>query len=245
MKIILNGAAGHMGRIMADVIRENGETLAAGVDKSFAQDCPEGCFACLDDCCAEADCIIDFSHHSAVRDLVCYAVRRKLPLVVATTGHTEEELQQIREAAEERPDCRASNFSLGVALTAELVRKTAKAFPNAEIEIIERHHDRKLDVPSGTALTLAESIREVRPEMTLNVGRHENGKRTPEEIGIHSLRYGNEVGTHEIIFSTGRETITIRHEAENRALFADGALAAARYLVRQPEGLYGMNDLMR
>ena len=108
--------------------------------------------------------------------------------------------------------------------------------------MIEAHHNQKLDVPSGTALMLAKRLQEAREDSTLNIGRHENGKRPQNEIGIHSLRYGSEVGTHEIIFSNGLETITIRHDAKNRALFANGALAAAKWLITKAPGLYGMKD---
>ena len=118
------------------------------------------------------------------------------------------------------------------------------AFPEADIEIIEKHHNRKLDVPSGTALILANSIREVRENAVFHIGRHTNGKRTVEEIGIHSIRIGNEVGTHEIIISNGNETITLKHEAENRALFAEGALKAAAFLCGKKPGLYGMKDML-
>ncbi|MBQ3693836.1 MAG: hypothetical protein II884_03595, partial [Synergistaceae bacterium] len=113
------------------------------------------------------------------------------------------------------------------------------------IEMIEAHHNQKLDVPSGTALMLAKRIQEARPESTFNIGRHEDGKRPENEIGIHSLRYGSEVGTHEIIFSNGLETITLRHDAKNRALFAKGALSAARWLIKQSAGFYDMKDFLK
>ena len=131
-----------------------------------------------------------------------------------------------------------------MALLAELAAKAAAVFPNADIEIVEKHHNQKLDVPSGTALLLAHRIQEVREDTVLLVGRHENGKRTAREIGIHSLRLGNEVGTHEIIIATGSETITLKHEAENRALFANGALAAAAFLAGKPAGQYSMRDII-
>ena len=140
---------------------------------------------------------------------------------------------------------RESGYAVGtvsrVLNGAENVSEEAK---KAVMEVVEKHHNQKLDVPSGTALLLAGRICEARPQATLLVGRHENGKRTPEEIGIHSLRYGNEVGTHEIIISTGRETLTLKHEAENRALFADGALSAAAFLCGKSAGLYNMQDII-
>ena len=134
-------------------------------------------------------------------------------------------------------------MSVGVALVADIAERVARVFGDCDIEMIEAHHNQKLDVPSGTALMLAKRLQEVR-NSSLNVGRHENGKRPENEIGIHSLRYGTEVGTHEIIFSNGLETITIRHDAKNRALFAKGALSAVNWLVNQKPGLYGMKDFI-
>ncbi|MCM1391357.1 MAG: 4-hydroxy-tetrahydrodipicolinate reductase, partial [Ruminococcus sp.] len=139
---------------------------------------------------------------------------------------------------------RSANMSLGVALVGCLAKIAAKAFPQADIEIIEKHHNQKLDVPSGTALLLADAIKEVKPESEYVIGRHENGKRTKNEIGIHSLRMGGEVGTHEIIFAMGSQVVTIKHEAESRNLFAEGALSAAEFLVKQEPGKYNMDDII-
>ena len=164
--------------------------------------------------------------------------------MIATTGQTPEELDAIRAASERIPVFLSANMSIGVALLADLARKAASVFPEADIEIVECHHNQKLDVPSGTALLLARRIQEARPESTLLVGRHENGKRPRGEIGIHSLRLGSEVGTHEIIISTGSETLRLKHEAENRALFAQGALAAAGFLTGKAPGLYDMRDII-
>ena len=150
----------------------------------------------------------------------------------------------IAEAAKEIPVFFSANMSIGVALLADLGRKAAATFPDADIEIVEKHHNQKLDVPSGTALLLARGIQEVRQDSQLLIGRRDYGKRTKQEIGIHSLRLGNEAGAHEIILSTGTQTITLKHEAEDRALFAEGALAAAEYIARQPAGVYSMQDML-
>lgn len=138
----------------------------------------------------------------------------------------------------------SANMSIGVAVLADLARRAAAALPDADIEIVEIHHNQKLDVPSGTALMLAKRIQSARPDSTLLIGRSENGRRTAQEIGIHSIRLGNEVGTHEILISTGNEVLTLKHEAKNRTLFADGALAAAAWLIGKPAGLYSMQDIM-
>ncbi|MBO4411763.1 MAG: 4-hydroxy-tetrahydrodipicolinate reductase [Lachnospiraceae bacterium] len=172
-----------------------------------------------------------------------FAVSHRLPLVLATTGQTEEELQMIHEAASEVPLFFAANFSIGVALLIECAKKVASALPDAEIEIVEMHHDRKMDAPSGTAIAIANALRDVRPELTAVSGRTGFGKRTPNEIGIHSVRIGNLPGIHEVIIGTGTQTLTLKHEAHDRALFAEGALTAAAFLRGKPAGLYDMKSL--
>ncbi|MBQ8953886.1 MAG: 4-hydroxy-tetrahydrodipicolinate reductase [Clostridia bacterium] len=232
-----------MGRILTEMIEAEGACrVTAKVDQNAVPG--DGCLSALTDYDGPADVVMDFSHHAASQTVSAYCAARRLPVVVATTGQTEEELAAIREAAKQVPVFLSANMSIGVALLAELAQKAASVFPEADIEIIEKHHNQKLDVPSGTALLLARRIREARPDAQFVIGRHENGKRAPQEIGIHSLRYGSEVGTHEIIISTGRETVTLKHEAENRALFAQGALAAARFLMGRQPGLYDMRDMM-
>ena len=242
MNIILNGANGRMGRIVAEAVEQGGaHAVAAKVDWSYAAG--DG-YSELKQYEGPADVVIDFSSHAATRAVTEYCVERGLPVVIATTGQTDEELSMIREAAKAVPVFLSGNMSIGVAVLADLARRAAAMFPEADIEIIERHHNPKVDVPSGTALLLARRLQEVRPQAQLVVGRHENGKRDPGEIGIHSLRYGSEVGTHEIIIATGRETLTLKHEAESRALFADGALAAAKFIAGRAPGLYDMPDML-
>ena len=242
MKVIVHGAAGRMG---TEVIRllsaENSGLEAVAAVDAFGG---ENMLNSLTDFSGEADCIIDFSNHAATACLVDYAVANSLPLVVATTGQTPEEVELIRAAAEKIPVFFSANMSLGVALLCNLAKAAAAAFPNADIEIVEKHHNRKLDVPSGTALMLADSIKEARPEAEYVIGRHEYGKRRPEEIGIHSLRLGNVVGEHEVIISTDTQIITLKHEAQSRNLFAEGAVEAAKFLVGKPAGLYRMSDLI-
>ena len=240
MNIIVNGCTGAMGKVLTGLINaDESLSLAAGVSRS----CPE--YSALSKYQGPADCVIDFSNHSNTNELLSYCEERGLPVVIATTGQTEEEKAAISAAAERIPVFYSGNMSLGIALLVELAKQTAKVFPDADIEIIERHHNRKIDAPSGTALMLADAIREVRPEATYNLGRPENGKRTKQEIGIHAVRYGNEVGTHEVIVATNSQVITLKHEAENRALFAEGALSAAAFLINQAPGLYNMKDLTR
>lgn len=243
MKIVVNGAAGQMGKALRAMIENGcrGSELAAAVD-AFAPG--EGVLAALTDFQGDADCVVDFSHHSATKVLTDYAVARKLPLVIATTGQTPEEQELIHKAAKTIPVFCSGNMSIGIALLTELARMTAKMFPDADVEIVEQHHNRKVDVPSGTALMLAKAVQDVRPDSHLLVGRHENGRREKGEIGIHSLRMGNTVGVHEVIVNTGTQIITLKHEAQDRSLFAEGALAAAQFLLGKMPGMYDVSNIV-
>ena len=243
--ILVYGMGGYMGREVAALILAGyrGTSLACGVDVN-GYDGNAVCHSSLDDVTESCDCIIDFSHHSATEALLNYAIKKNLPVVLCTTGHTEEEKELIQAAAVKIPIFLSANMSVGVALLVELAKKTAAAMPDAEIEIVETHHDRKMDAPSGTALLIAESLREVRGKVPFVFGRHGQAKRTKEEIGIHSLRTGNVVGIHEVIVATNNQTITLKHEAHSRALFAEGAVAAAEFLVGKPAGIYDMNSML-
>ena len=247
MKILVSGLGGHMGAEVAKLCQAGcrGAVLTAGVDYQNAGSVTAvPCAPDFASACADVDCVVDFSHHACTGDLLAFGVKNRLPLVIATTGQTEEERAAIEEAAKQIPIFFAANFSLGIALLIELAKKAAAAMPDAEIEIVEAHHDRKIDAPSGTALAIAEAIRSVRPEATLHAGRSGQGKRTKEEIGIHAIRMGNIVGMHEVLIGTPSQTITLKHEALSRALFAEGAVAAAGYLVDREAGLYDMKSLV-
>ncbi len=246
MKILVHGAGGHMGRIICAMASEgkSGAELAAQVSPELQSDPANAVYTDLNEFTGTVDCVVDFSSHSATADLLAYCITRNFPLVIATTGQTDAERAQIAEAAQKIPVFFSGNMSVGIAVLTDMVRRVTAAFPEADIEIIEKHHHRKVDVPSGTALMIANAVRDVRENAEFVIGRHENGKRRPEEVGIHSIRIGNEVGTHEIIISNGNETITLKHEAENRALFAEGALKAAAFLCGKPAGLYNMKDMI-
>ena len=248
MKILLNGINGYMGREVVKLCNQGyrGASLAFGVDPQASESSAELDFRSFDEVISVdgVDCIVDFSHHSVTPALLDFAIAKNLPLVLATTGHTDDEIAMIGDAAKKIPLFYSGNMSLGIALLIELAKTTAAAMPEAEIEIIEKHHNRKIDAPSGTALMLANAISEVRPGAYTNVGRSGQGKRCPEEIGIHSIRMGNIVGEHEVIVGTANQTISLKHEAHNRALFAEGALAAAAFIIGCPAGLYNMNDMI-
>lgn len=240
MQIIVHGATGRMGQLICAAA---GDRVAARISPDYPAG-KSGCWQTISEYQGPADCVIDFSHHSATGALLDYCLERKLPLLIATTGQTQEERAQIEAAAGQIPIFFSANYSLGIAALTDLAQRAAALFPDADIEIVETHHNRKQDVPSGTALALANSIASVRPGAEFVIGRHENGKRKKSQIGIHSLRMGNLPGTHEILIATDSEVLTLRHEARDRSVFAQGAMQAARFLVDMPAGLYTMRDLI-
>lgn len=242
IRVIVHGALGRMGSIVVNRVEQAEDmTLAAGVD-AFSQG--GAVYRDLREVTEGADVVIDFSHHTLTPGLLTWCQEKNIPVVLCTTGHDDTEKAAIRAAAENIPVFFSANMSMGIALLADLARRTAALFPEADIEIVEAHHNRKLDAPSGTALMLAGAIREVRPEATLNLGRSGLGKREKNEIGVHALRMGNLPGTHAVIVSTDSQSITLTHEAHDRSLFADGALTAARYLMGKGPGMYDMKGIV-
>lgn len=246
MKILVSGLNGHMGREVAALLKANyrGMELAAGMDINNIEQDGVPCAASFAEAETNVDCVVDFSHHSLTKELLAFAVEKKLRLVLATTGQTDEERQMIADASKEIPLFFAANYSLGIAVLTELAKKAAAVMPDAEIEIIEMHHDRKVDAPSGTALSIGRALQTVRPGAELHLGRSGMGKREPNEIGISAIRMGNLPGVHEVMIGTQNETITLKHEAHNRTLLAEGALAAADFLKDKPAGLYDMQSLL-
>ena len=245
MRVILSGIAGRMGTAVLEVASGGymDSEIVAGVDLVEAK-CDVPCYKTFSDIRENADCIIDFSNHASIKAVCDYAVTAGLPLVVATTGHTDEEKAIIEKAAESIPVFCSANRSMGVALLCHMATIAAKTLPGADIEIVETHHNRKLDAPSGTALMIANAIKTVRESAKFIFGRHGMAKREAEEIAIHAVRRGNIVGIHEVIVSTDYETITIKHEAHSRSLFAEGAVVAAASLIGKSAGLYDMSSLI-
>ena len=238
MKAVVCGANGAMGRLICAAL---GNEVAGKVSIDGENGVPRT-FGELGD--VNADVIIDFSHHSAVSEVLDYAESRGCAVVIGTTGHTEAEKQRIYAAGEKIPLFYSGNMSLGIAVLCRLARQAAAAFPEADIEIVEIHHNRKVDAPSGTAHMLFQAIREVRPQATEHCGRAGEGKRTQDEIGVSSLRMGGVVGIHEVHICTGNQKLTLRHEAMSREMLAEGAVDAARFIVGKAAGLYGMEDLL-
>lgn len=248
VNILMNGYLGRMGRVILELSKERDDLeVIAGVDYKA----PENevfSFSTYTDYSnieTKPDVIIDFSNPVALDGILSYALANEVPVVICTTGFSEEQLAKIDEASKSIPVFFSANMSIGVNLISELAKKAAEIlYPGFNIEIVEAHHNQKLDAPSGTALLLAKRICEARGDMRFVLGRSGHAKREPDEIGIHALRYGSETGTHEIIISNGKETLTLKHEAENRALFAQGAMVAAKALVTMQPGLYDMRSIV-
>ena len=238
MRAVICGANGAMGKLIGGILGEevvgrvsiDGEN---GVAKTFAE------LGKVD-----ADTVIDFSHHTAIADVLAYAKSIGAAAVIGTTGHTAEEKEAIYAAAKEIPVFFSGNMSLGIAVLCRLAREAVKFFPDADVEIVEIHHNRKVDAPSGTALMLFNAIKEARPNATANMGRAGEGKRAKEEVGISSLRMGSVVGVHEVHIHTGTQVLTLKHEAVPRAMLADGAVDAARFMAGKGIGLYNMEDML-
>lgn len=238
MRAIICGANGAMGKLIDELLGQkvvgrvsiDGEN---GVPKTFEE---------LGD--VQADMLIDFSHHSAIGDVLGYAKAHGCAVVVGTTGHTAEEKELIYKAAQTLPVFYSGNMSLGIAVLCRLAREAAGLFPDADIEIVEVHHNRKVDAPSGTAHMLFNAIRQVRPNAVEACGRAGEGKRRKDEIGVASLRMGNVVGIHEVHICTPSQTLTLRHEAGSRQMLAEGAVDAAEFMVGKAAGLYTMDELL-
>ena len=240
MRVIINGANGYMGRLCVEEFEKAGHTVVAKVDISG-----NGVLNSLDEVREQADMIVDFSFHASVGAVCDYAVKNGIPAVIATTGHTPEEKETIRSASERIPIFYSGNMSLGIALLIDFAKKAAKAFPEADVEIVEKHHNRKVDAPSGTALMLAESVRSVRDNADIICGRSGSHKREKGEIGIASLRLANVVGEHEVIIATPSQTLSLKHEAHDRRLFAEGAVKAAEYVIGKTVGIYDITTMAK
>lgn len=238
MKAIICGANGAMGKLICDIL---GSEVVGKVSIDGLNGVPTS-FEALG--LVEADVVVDFSHHSAVESVLSYAKAIGAAAVIGTTGHTPEEKEMIFSAAREIPVFYSGNMSLGIAVLCRLAAQAAAAFPEADIEIVEVHHNRKVDAPSGTAKMLFEAVKSVRPQAYANCGRAGEGKRTKEEIGIASLRMGGVVGIHEVHICTPSQTLTLRHEAGNRGMLAEGAVDAARFMVGKSAGMYTMNEML-
>ena len=247
VNIILSGCNGKMGKMIYKCVSERNDCkISAGIDINPECNGDFPVFTSPALCNVDADVIIDFSRPANLDLLLCFAVEKKLPTVLATTGFSEEQINQIHKTAENIPIFFSANMSLGVNLLIELAKLASNALGKQfDIEIIEKHHNQKVDAPSGTALMIAAAISEGK-NMRYVYDRHSNvQKRSSDEIGISSIRGGTIVGEHEVIFAGTDEVITLSHTAYSRSIFANGALNAALFLADAKPGLYSMKDLLK
>lgn len=246
--IILTGACGRMGNVIQSIVSARDDCkIVAGIDKILKSNAPFPVYEKISDVKEEADVIIDFSNPSLLNDLLDFAISKKIALVIGTTGFDDCQKKQIKDASEKCPVFFTYNMSLGINLLANLARKAAQILGNDfDIEIIEKHHNTKIDAPSGTALMLADAISdELDGAYKYEYDRHSKREmRTKKEIGMHSVRGGNIVGEHEIIFAGRDEIITLSHSARSKEVFAVGAVNAAVYMKDKPCGMYDMAQLI-
>ena len=248
-ELILSGCCGRMGHTIARLAEEQEDLrIVAGVDQQEGASLPFPVYQSLSNCPYEADVLVDFSHPDALASLLPCALEKGLPAVLCVTGYSAEQLAKINEASAHIPVFFSANMSLGINLLAALAKQAAAVLGEEfDIEIIEKHHNQKLDAPSGTALLLADQINETfSGEKSYVYDRHNvRRRREKRELGIHSLRGGTITGEHEVVFAGHDEVITLSHSARSREVFATGALNAARFLSGQPAGLYDMGDLLK
>lgn len=247
IKTAINGINGTMGKVLTAAVLSDPELkLVCGFD-AYGESNSVVTYKNFNECDKDIDVIIDFSHPAVFDGLMNFVRERKIPVVVATTGLSEENLKVLEEASKEIPVFRSANMSLGVNLLIDLVKKAAgMLYENFDIEIIEKHHNQKIDAPSGTALMIADEISDVIDDnITYNYDRHsQRKKREKQEIGIHAVRGGTIVGEHDVIFAGKDEILTVSHTAMSKEIFATGSIRAAKFIYNKAPGLYSMKDIM-
>ncbi len=250
VKILMHGCNGKMGRMITEIVKnEEDAVIAAGVDKftGIPNDYPV--FEEIAQCDVDVDVVIDFSNAGAVDELLDYCVKKSLPVVLCTTGLSDEQLKKVDECSEKIAVLKSANMSMGINLLLKLLKDAAKVLAPAgyDIELVEKHHNQKLDAPSGTALALADSINEAMGnEYEYVYDRSQvRKKRDAKEIGISAVRAGTIVGEHEVIFAGTDEVIEFKHTAYSRSVFAKGAVEAGKFLAGQPAGMYDMGDVIQ
>ena len=250
VKAIMHGCNGHMGRVITDIIKNTeGIELVAGIDKYTKVPNDYPVFESISACDVDADVIIDFSNAAAADELLDYCVEKQVPVVLCTTGLSEEQLARVKEVSEKIAVLKSANMSMGINLLLKLLKDAAKVLAPAgyDMELVEKHHNQKLDAPSGTALALADSMNEaLGNEYEYVYDRSQvRKKRDAKEIGISAVRAGTIVGEHEVIFAGTDEVIEFKHTAYSRSVFAKGAVEAAKFLAEQKHGMYDMGDVIR
>lgn len=248
IKVLINGCNGRMGQVLArEIDRFPNLLLTCGFDINDDGKNTFPVYSNIDDIKERPDVIVDFSIPVATFNILKYAKKENVPVVIATTGFTKEQLDEIKEISKSIPVFQSSNMSFDINLMKKVVAEVAKNLKGTDIEIVETHHNRKVDAPSGTAVLLADAINEVMDEkLEYNFNRHDiHEKRNPNEIGFSSIRGGNIVGEHSVMFFGEHETFEIKHTSYSRDVFAEGALKACEFIASQPAGLYGMDDMVK
>ena len=250
VKILMHGCNGKMGRMITEIVKnEEDAVIAAGVDKFTGISNDYAVFQEITQCDVDVDVVIDFSNAGAVDELLDYCVKKSLPVVLCTTGLSDEQLKKVDECSEKIAVLKSANMSMGINLLLKLLKDAAKVLAPAgyDIELVEKHHNQKLDAPSGTALALADSINEAMGnEYEYVYDRSQvRKKRDAKEIGISAVRAGTIVGEHEVIFAGTDEVIEFKHTAYSRSVFAKGAVEAGKFLAGQPAGMYDMGDVIQ
>lgn len=249
IRMIMHGCNGKMGQVITGLVRDDSQIeIAAGIDSYTGIKNTYPVFESIEKCDVEADVVVDFSNASAVDGLLDYCAAKKIPVVLCTTGLSEEQLAKVNAVSKEVAVLKSANMSLGVNLLMKLLKEAAKVLGNAgfDIEIVEKHHNQKVDAPSGTALALADSINEAMDnEYHYVYDRSQvRQKRDAKEIGISAVRGGTIVGQHDVIFAGADEVIEFRHTAYSKAVFAKGAVEAAKFLAGKEAGMYDMSDVI-
>ena len=248
LRVIICGYSGGVGKILRECVAKDSECeLVAGVSRSLETGTCDGdvkLFKSFDDCDVEADAIIDFSHPDNLDSMLKYVLKTKTPVVIATTGFTAEQDAAIEDVSKEVPVLLSHNTSVGVNVLIELVKQAAKLL-DFDIEIVEKHHNRKEDAPSGTSKMLISAIQDVLPDVKGVFGRSGRScKRQPGDIGVSSVRGGNIVSDHDVLFCGDSEVVTLAHHAQSNAIFAEGAIFAAKKILDKENGLYDMKDIL-
>lgn len=247
IKILLNGCLGKMGQAVEACINEREDTMiSCGVDIADG-DKAYPVYTCFYDVQDKPDVIIDFSNPLVLDDMLAFAVKNQTPVIICTTGFSDAQVQKIKDTADKIPVFYSGNMSLGINVLIALSKMAAKVLYNSfDIEVVEKHHNLKIDAPSGTALMIADAINEEIGGAQYVYDRHAYRKRREHnEIGIHSIRGGTIVGEHEVIFAGHDEVVSLKHQAQSKGVFAAGAVNAAAYMKDKPAGLYDMSDVLK
>lgn len=249
VRVIMNGCNGKMGQVITGIIAEDAQAeIVAGIDVYDGIKNPYPVFSNIADCNVDADVIIDFSNAKAIDGLLDYVEAKKMPVVLCTTGLSEEQLQRVEKVSKEVAVLKSANMSLGINTIMKLLQQAVQVFAPAgyDVEIVEKHHNQKLDAPSGTAIALADSMNEVMDHQYEYIfdRSQRRKKRDAKELGISAVRGGTIVGEHEVIFAGTDEVIEIKHTAYSKAVFAKGAVEAAKFLAGKPAGLYDMSHVI-